>query len=78
MSNAKVLVDRFLTHPDQIKWVRVIPASVVDLCLSSPSLYGWMKLLDIEWNWSLSPIIFLNSLPRVLKRTIGQKDLGEL
>ena len=36
-----------------------------------------MKLLDIEWNWSLSPIIFLNHLPNVLSSTIGQKYLGE-
>jgi len=37
-----------------------------------------MKLLEIVWNWSHSPIIFSNSFPIVLRRTIGQYDLGEL
>jgi len=37
-----------------------------------------MKLLEIEWNCILSPIIFLINLPSMFKSTIGQKDLGEL
>ena len=36
-----------------------------------------MKLLDIMWNWSLLPITFSISFPRVLRRIIGLKDLGE-
>ena len=34
-----------------------------------------MKLLAAMMNWSLSPITFLISLPIVLSRTIGLKDL---
>jgi len=29
------------------------------------------------WNWKHLPIIFLTSFPIVLRRTIGQYDLGE-
>jgi len=36
-----------------------------------------MKLFETEWNWSLSPITFLISLPTVLSKTIGLNDLGE-
>jgi len=36
-----------------------------------------MKLLDMTWNWSLSPITFSISFPSVLRSTIGLKDLGE-
>ena len=35
-----------------------------------------MNSLEITWNCGLSPITFLNSLPIVLSRTIGQKVLG--
>ena len=76
MLNAKVLVVRFLTYPVLIKWVRATPASVVDLCLSPPNWHWWTKLLEIEWNWRRSPIIFSNNFPRVLRKTMGRKDLG--
>jgi len=72
-----MLVVKFLTQPDQMKWVSATPVSVVDQYLSLPNWQEWMKSLDIKWNWSLSSIIFLNNLPNVLGSTIGQKDLGE-
>jgi len=78
ISNTKVLVWRFLTHFEQIRWVRKMPVSVVEHCLSSPSWLGWIKLLDIKWNWSLSPITLSISLPKIFKRMIEQNDLGEL
>ena len=56
--------------------VSVTPTSVVDLNFNPPSWLGWMKLLAAIMNWSLSPITFLTSLPIVLSRTIGLKDLG--
>ena len=37
-----------------------------------------MNSLEITWNCGLSPITFLNSLPIVLSRTIGQKVLKVL
>jgi len=37
-----------------------------------------MKLLEIVRNCSYSPIIFSESFSIVFKRTIEQKDLGEL
>ena len=37
-----------------------------------------MNSLEITWNCGLSPITFLNSLPIVLSRTIGQKVLEVL
>ena len=37
-----------------------------------------MKLLEIEENYNLSPIIFLKSLLVVLSSMIGQNDLREL
>ena len=58
-----------------MKWVRATPVSMVDLCFSPPSWHWWAKLFDIEWNWSLFPIIFLNNLPKVLRRTIEWKYL---
>ena len=61
-----------------MKWVSATPTSVVDQYLSPPNWQEWMKSLDIEWNWSLSSIIFLNNLPNVLSSTIGWKDLVEL
>ena len=36
-----------------------------------------MKLLEINKNCSYYPIIFLNSLPVVLSKTIGWNDLVE-
>ena len=39
---------------------------------------GWTKLLEIEWNCILSLMTFSMSLMRVLRRMIGQKDLGKL
>ena len=37
-----------------------------------------MKSFATTWNWSLLAITFSISLPNMLKRTIGQKDLGWL
>ena len=78
MSNARVLIVRFLTQPDWIMWVRATPTFVVDLCLRSLSWLEWIKLLEIVWNWRHSPIIFLKSFPIVLRKTIGWYNLGEL
>jgi len=61
-----------------MRWVRVILALVVDLCLSLSSWHKWIKLLDIEENCILSPIIFSKSLPVMLSNTMGQNNLGEL
>ena len=36
-----------------------------------------MKSFEIEWNCNLSPMIFSMSFPNMLKKTIGQKALGE-
>jgi len=40
MSNAKVVVDKFLIHPDLIMYVRVTPTLMVDLNLRPPSWLG--------------------------------------
>ena len=40
MSNAKVVVDKFLIHPDLIICVRVTPILMVDLNLRPPSWLG--------------------------------------
>ena len=37
-----------------------------------------MKLFFVIRNWSLSVTTFSMSLPKVLRSTIGQKDLGWL
>jgi len=37
-----------------------------------------MKLLDIDINCNISPIIFLKNLLVVLNNTIGQNDLDKL
>ena len=76
--NARVLVVRFLTQPDWIIWVRAISAFVVDFCLRSLSWLGWIKLLEIIYNWRHSPIIFSKSFLIVLRRMMGWYDLGEL
>ena len=76
MSKAKVLVALPLTQPDRTMWVSAMPASEVDLNLRPPSWLGWMKLLEATENWSRSAMTFLMSLPRVLRRTIGQKAFG--
>jgi len=77
ISNASMLMVRFLTYPDQIKWVRAMPTSVVDLCLSLPNWHEWMKLLDIDRNCNLSSIIFSKSLPVMLSNMIERNNLGE-
>jgi len=77
MSNTRVLMVRFLTHPEQTKWVSITFVFIVNLNFRPPSWLGWIKLLEIIWNWRCSPIIFLKSFPIVLRRTIGQYDLGE-
>ena len=56
--------------------VSTTPTSNIDLNFNSPSWLEWMKLLAVVMNWSLSPITFSISLPIVLSRTIGLKDLG--
>ena len=77
ISNAKVLVVKFLTQLVQIVSIRAILASIVDLNLRPSSWLGWIKSLDTMWNCNLSPIIFLISLPIMLRRTIGLNDFGE-
>jgi len=37
-----------------------------------------MKLFDITWNWSLSPMTFSISLPSIFNRIINLNDLGIL
>ena len=59
-------------------WVRMTPASIVDLCLKPSNWLWWMKLLEIVWNWRQSPIIFSKSFPIMFRRTIGQYNLGKL
>ena len=78
MSNTRVLVVRFLTHYKWIIWVSTTLASVVDLNFRLLSWLGWIKLLEIVWNWRYSPTIFSKSFPIVLRRMIGRYDLGEL
>ena len=77
MSKANMLVIRFLTHPEQMIWVSMTPASVVDLCLRHPNWLRWTNLLEIVWNWRCSLIIFSKSFLIVFKRTIEWYDLGE-
>ena len=69
---------RFLTHPDLIRWVRVTSTSVVDLCLSPPNWHRWLKLLNIDKNCNLSPIILLKSFLIMLSNMIGWNNLDEL
>ena len=78
MSNAITLVWHCLSHPVWIRWVRYIPASVVDLCLMPPSWLGFKKPLADIWNWSLLLITFLTNLPVMLRSTMGQKELDVL
>ena len=76
MLNTKELVAFPLAQPDRTIRVSAMPASAVDLNLRPPSWLGWMKLLEATVNWSCSAITFSMSLPRVLRRTIGQKVFG--
>ena len=76
MSKARVLVDMFLIHPIWMKCVNTMLASIVDLNLRPPSWLWWIKLLDIIWNWSLSPITFSINFHNMLKSIMGLKDLG--
>ena len=78
MSNTRVLVDRFLIQPKQIMWVRATPASVMDLNFKPPNWLGCKKLFEAMRNWSLSPMTFSISFPRVLSKIISLNDLGEL
>ena len=78
MSKARVLVVLFLTQPKCMICVKVIPILVADLNFNPPNWLRCMKLSAVIWNWSLSAITFLMSLPNVLRRTKGQKDLGWL
>ena len=78
MLNTRELVNMFLIYPIQIKWVSVIPASVVNLNLRPPSWLWWIKLLEMIWNWSLSPITFLINFPNVFRSIMGLKDFSEL
>ena len=77
MLNANMLIMRFLIYSDLIKWVRVMFVSEVDLYLKPPNWHGWIKLLDIEENYNLSPIIFSKSLLVVLSSTMGRNNLGK-
>ena len=72
-----MLILRFLTQPDHIIWVRTTPAFVIDLNFNLPSWLGWIKLFDMTWNWSLSPMTFSINLPTVLSKIIGLNDLGK-
>ena len=78
MLNARVLVVRFLAHPEQIIWISATSASIVDHNFKPLSWLKWIKLLDIVWNWRYLPIIFSTSFPIVLRRIIGWYDLEEL
>jgi len=78
MSNAMTLVWHCLSHPAWIMWVRYTPVSVVDLCLMSPSWLGSKKLLAVMWNCSLLLTTFSISLPVVLRRMMGRKELSVL
>jgi len=76
MLKTKVLIERFLTQPKQMMCIRATPTSVVDLNFNPPSWLRWMKLFAATWNWSLSPMTFLISLPNILRSMIGWNDLG--
>ena len=78
ISKAIVLVYKFFTQPDQMMWVKVTLASVEEQYLRPPSWQRWTKLLEIDKNWSHSPIIFSNIFLVVLSKTIGQNDFVEL
>jgi len=78
ISNTITLVWHCLSHLAQMRWVRYIPTSVVDLCLMLPSWLGSKKPLAVIWNCSLLLITFSSSLPVVLRSTIDQKELGVL
>ena len=55
-----------------------MPVSVVDCYLIPPSWFGSRKPLSTMWNWSRLLVTFSMSLPAVLSKTMGQKDLGML
>jgi len=78
VSNTRVLVDRFLIQPKWMMWVRVTSASVVNLNFKPPNWLGYKKLFEAMRNWSLLPMTFSISFPRVLSKTISLNDLGEL
>ena len=65
-SNTKVLVERFLTHPAQVICVSTTSASIVNHCFNL-----------LNWNWSLSPMTFLMSLPSIFNSTISLNILGK-
>ena len=44
----------------------------------SSDWFGWIKFEVTEWIWSLSLIAFSLSFPKVFRRMIGWKILGEL
>jgi len=73
MLNARELDDFPLAQPNQTMWVRTMPASMVDLNSKPSSWLRWIKSLHATVNWSLSATTFSMSLPRVLRKTIGQK-----
>jgi len=55
-----------------------MPASDIDLCFKLPNWLWWIKLFEIKLNWSLLPMTFLMSFPKVLRSIIDLKDLEEL
>ena len=77
MSNARVLVNRFLIQPKQMMWVRTTLVSVVDLNFKPPNWLGCKKLFEAMINWSLSLMTFLISFSRVLSKTISLNNLGK-
>ena len=50
---------------------------MVDLCITSPSWFGWIKAIWTVWNCICWLITFSISLSYILRSTIGQNDLGE-
>jgi len=78
ISKVRTLIWHCLSQPALIRWVRYIPASVVDHWWIPPNWWGSRKLLADRWNWSLLLMAFSMSLPVVLSRTMGQNDLGKL
>ena len=76
ISKARVLIVLFLAHSEWTMWVRVTPASVVDLNFNPPNWLRWTKSLLVTVNWNLSAMTFLIILPKVLRSTIGWKYLG--
>ena len=48
-----------------------MPTSIVKCCLRPSNWLGWIKLLEIMWNWRCLLMTFLISFSNVFRRTIG-------